>query len=148
MFFFGIILLFRFCFFVFCVKLLFWIKFIVYIFVFDDCVNYNVVNVLIFCFNLLLLISMFLNVIVFGINNVVKVIMLLVLWYCWIELSKFIVIVFDYNFIKLFMYSVCLFLSVWFKYWKFFLIYFLLFYELNFLLDFFGIWNFKIKKNW
>lgn len=52
---------------------------------------------------------MFLNVIVFGINNVVKVIMLLVLWYCWIELSKFIVIVFDYNFIKLFMYSVCLF---------------------------------------
>lgn len=50
-----------------------------YIFEFDDCVNYNVVNVLMFCFNLLLLISMFLNVIVFGINNVDKVIMLLVL---------------------------------------------------------------------
>lgn len=80
-----------------------------YIFEFDDCVNYNVVNVLMFCFSLLLLISMFLNVIVFGINNVVKVIMLLVLCNCWIELSKFIVIVFDYNFIKLFMYSVCLF---------------------------------------
>lgn len=67
---FGTTLLFRFCFFVFRVKLLLWIKLIVYTFEFDDRANYNVANVFRFRFNLLLLTSMFLNVIVFGTNNV------------------------------------------------------------------------------
>lgn len=105
---FGTTLLFRFCFFVFRVKLLLWIKLIVYTFEFDDRANYNVANVLIFRFNLLSLTSMFLNVIVFGTNNVAKAIMLLVLRYRWIEPSKSIATVFDHNFIKLFMYSACL----------------------------------------
>lgn len=101
-------LLFGFCFLVFRVKLLLWIKLIVYTFEFDDRANYNVANVLMFRFNLLLLTSMFLNVIVFGTNNVAKAIMLLVLRYRWIEPSKSIATVFDHNFIKLFMYSACL----------------------------------------
>lgn len=101
-------LLFRFCFFVFRVKLLLWIKLIVYTFEFDDRANYNVANVLMFRFNLLSLTSMFLNVIVFGTNNVAKAIMLLVLRNRWIEPSKSIATVLDHNFIKLFMYSACL----------------------------------------
>lgn len=105
---FGTTLLFIFCFFVFRVKLLLWIKLIVYTFEFDDRANYNVANFLMFRFNLLLLTSMFLNVIVFGTNNVAKAIMLLVLRYRWIEPSKSIATVFDHNFIKLFMYSACL----------------------------------------
>lgn len=141
---FGTTLLFRFCFFVFRVKLLLWIKLIVYTFEFDDRANYSVANVLIFRFNLLSLTSMFLNVIVFGTNNVAKAIMLLVLRNRWIEPSKSIATIILLNCSC----TVHVYLSVWILHWKSSLIYPLLSHELNLPPDFFGTWNFKTKKNW